>query len=195
MRCLLGLNAHQPFRCCERIGNAFIIYGHPRSRFPFQCLVGPDWVCMCFTYVLVSVPSVMVVRKVWHSMHFVVALIPTLSYISTICCYSMCACSDPGYIFREIGYNDIESVEVPPSIACNQRCDQCKVWRPQRASHCYECASCVEELDHHCPWTGKCIGKRTLWWFYAFLASLGGHIFVVAIMLFLTANPEGSLGF
>jgi palmitoyltransferase ZDHHC9/14/18 len=171
----------QQFRCCAPVGNAWIICGRPRSKFPFQCLVGPDWVCMIFTYGLISILSLLIIVRVAYPMHIVVAILPSLSYASTICCYSMCACSDPGYVFREMGYNDIESAPEAPN-GTSQQCSQCKVWRPQRASHCYECANCVEELDHHCPWTGKCIGKRTLWWFYAFLASLGGHLFVVAVI-------------
>ena len=39
-------------------------------------------------------------------------------------------------------------------------------------SHCYDCDICVKELDHHCPWTGKCIGKNNLKSFYVFIYSL-----------------------
>lgn len=32
-----------------------------------------------------------------------------------------------------------------------------------------DCHVCVEGYDHHCPWTGKCIGKRNVRYFYAWL--------------------------
>ena len=31
---------------------------------------------------------------------------------------------------------------------------------------------CVEDLDHHCPWCSKCIGKNNMMFFKAFLAIL-----------------------
>jgi len=39
----------------------------------------------------------------------------------------------------------------------------------------------VDDLDHHCPWTGKCIGKRTLFFFHAFLICLSVHILFVVV--------------
>lgn len=35
--------------------------------------------------------------------------------------------------------------------------------------HCDDCDACVEELDHHCPWTGKCIAKGNMVPFQIFL--------------------------
>ncbi len=35
-----------------------------------------------------------------------------------------------------------------------------------------DCRACIEEYDHHCPWTGKCIGKRNVWFFYLWLLFL-----------------------
>ena len=47
-------------------------------------------------------------------------------------------------------------------------------------------------LDHHCPWTGKCIGERTLYSFYAFLTALSVHIlFVLGITVYYyAASPD-----
>ena len=41
----------------------------------------------------------------------------------------------------------------------------------KKVVHCEDCDVCVEEYDHHCPWTGKCIGKGNIWAFYMFVAT------------------------
>ena len=33
------------------------------------------------------------------------------------------------------------------------------------------CARCLQ-LDHHCPWTGKCVGEHNLRPFYVFVFSV-----------------------
>lgn len=39
-------------------------------------------------------------------------------------------------------------------------CYSCNLYRPVRAVHCRFCDVCVCRRDHHCPWTGICIGAR-----------------------------------
>lgn len=68
----------------------------------------------------------------------------------------MTACSDPGIVFE----SDID-LEAGMSVMMIE-CGRCDMKRPNTASHCYDCNVCVDELDHHCPWTGKCIGKKNL---------------------------------
>lgn len=58
-------------------------------------------------------------------------------------------------------------------------CGSCGMKRPTSASHCYDCGLCIDEIDHHCPWTGKCIGKKNIRVFYWFLAALSLHILIV----------------
>lgn len=44
--------------------------------------------------------------------------------------------------------------------------------------HCNECDICIKDYDHHCPWTGKCIGKANLSGFYVFFFASCALIFV-----------------
>eukprot|EP00392_Amoebophrya_sp_AT5.2_P000351 g351.t1 len=35
--------------------------------------------------------------------------------------------------------------------------------------HCDFCDTCIQGFDHHCPWTGKCIGKGNMHEFQLFI--------------------------
>lgn len=54
-------------------------------------------------------------------------------------------------------------------------CFRCKGTRPARAHHCSKCGCCVEQMDHHCPWIQRCVGKENRAHFIQFLlvASVG----------------------
>ncbi len=45
--------------------------------------------------------------------------------------------------------------------------------------HCTDCGFCVEGLDHHCPWSSKCIGNGNLNAFKCFLAT------TISLMIYL----------
>ena len=55
------------------------------------------------------------------------------------------------------------------NIDKNLYCIKCDIYKPIRARHCSICNKCVHRFDHHCPWTGNCIGKLNLKIFLRFL--------------------------
>lgn len=57
-----------------------------------------------------------------------------------------------------------EEAAIPSSY-----CEICRVKFRKNVSHCGDCGVCIEEIDHHCPWTGKCVAKNNLCTFYIFL--------------------------
>ena len=65
-----------------------------------------------------------------------------------------------------------------------KKCSKCNILIPKelKVVHCTICEVCVREQDHHCPWTGKCIGTYNLVSFYVFVNSL----LVFLIMIFIT---------
>ena len=55
-----------------------------------------------------------------------------------------------------------------------QICKECNIIFPKtyKVFHCSVCNVCIREYDHHCPCTGKCIGKNNLRTFYVFVTFL-----------------------
>ncbi|CBK21915.2 uncharacterized protein [Blastocystis hominis] len=52
-------------------------------------------------------------------------------------------------------------------------CRICEVERPRGSCHCDVC-----QLDHHCPWMGKCIAKNNLKLFNVSVMCIFGSIFL-----------------
>lgn len=48
-------------------------------------------------------------------------------------------------------------------------CKTCQQYIQIRACHCKICNICVLRRDHHCPWTGNCIGRDNNLYFLTFL--------------------------
>ena len=47
-------------------------------------------------------------------------------------------------------------------------CEFCKEYFPRDFYHCIDCGCCIERLDHHCPWIGRCIGAKNMKYFIRF---------------------------
>ena len=164
--------------CCGSYGNMHLICGSRASHFPFQLFVGPDWPCVGFTLALIGVMTYVWLIGVAAKLHMAVFVVGCMSAGVTGGAYLYCACSDPGIVFKTRKNDPVRQKNCPSN--CKVKCAQCQVWRPMGATHCYDCDACVHELDHHCPWTGKCIGRRTITLFYVFNSTLCIHVLLVA---------------
>lgn len=80
------------------------------------------------------------------------------------------AFTEPGIVPR--GSSSIhgeESIANKPGASC----PICKIKKfSPRIRHCKHCDNCVDTFDHHCPWTGNCIGVRNYAYFFAFISSV-----------------------
>lgn len=171
------------------IGNCVLLFGRKNSHFPLHALVGPDWPCMLGTNILIIVPTVLFLIKVAAALSPAVVVIGTVSLALLLAVFLATACTDPGIVFSSPSEtSDEEKFELSSEISM-LKCSQCNIRRPSTACHCYECNVCVERLDHHCPWTGKCIGAKNIRLFYAFLWMLTAHIaFVVVSCIYAWAT-------
>ncbi|CCI49022.1 unnamed protein product [Albugo candida] len=195
------------WRWCIPIGSTRVLCTYTSGYigyFPTTCHIGPDRFWMLLTYTIILAPIIIVASVTQlgeTSIELACQTALAVTTFLTLILFSMTACSDPGMIFEERKNISLEvyTPGSPPVTLLTAPmesedepvqemivCASCHISRPVNASHCYDCNACILELDHHCPWTGKCIGKRTLYWFYAFLASITCHLVVAAITIAYT---------
>jgi len=70
------------------------------------------------------------------------------------------------------------------SVECKY-CFTCQSIRPPRTFHCSNCERCIYGHDHHCPWTGNCIGYRNYKYFFLFVINtsiLAWFVFICTIV-------------
>ena len=148
------------------------------KRFPFVCMVGTDWACGLVTYALHFVPWILFLNFRLPELTVAGQVIGTMLCVVQLSNLLQLTLSDPGIIPKVFG----SELDVQDLKDLGYRvCVFCKIARPPKTQHCYSCDVCIEELDHHCPWTGKCIGKNNIKNFYVFLTLIPIAIIFMAM--------------
>eukprot|EP00996_Jenningsia_fusiforme_P007101 NODE_930_length_1813_cov_54.234127_g818_i0.p1 GENE.NODE_930_length_1813_cov_54.234127_g818_i0~~NODE_930_length_1813_cov_54.234127_g818_i0.p1 ORF type:complete len:353 (-),score=29.88 NODE_930_length_1813_cov_54.234127_g818_i0:288-1346(-) len=153
-----------------------------------KLILGPDLsLCTC-SLVLIVVPAVA----------FFVVIAPEIEAVLTILAAVMIGFS-VGFLFKvsTVDPGIIPRNETPPQesemtlqimrdvngvLLAHRYCRTCFVFRGPRASHCSVCDNCVERFDHHCPWTGTCIGLHNYRFFVGFLVSVNVTAVLFAVV-------------
>lgn len=125
-------------------------------------MLGPHWCMLYCTYLVVIGVSVIIYGLVLTSRQDIERIIGLTLTILCILALTVLAVKDPGVV-----PNSSEPVGELSTF-----CEKCDSYRPHGAIHCNDCQVCIEEYDHHCPWSSKCIGKKNVLWFHVFLSIL-----------------------
>ncbi|CAK4309035.1 unnamed protein product [Aphanomyces euteiches] len=154
--------------CCVKFGQTRYLCQQSATAvyFPRMLHVGPNAGCMLITYTIILAPIFVYIFS--DGLASWISVVLALSIVLTFVAFSMVACSDPGVIKHHYVSTTGEEAGI--------LCAHCQIRRPAEAIHCYECGVCIDGMDHHCPWTGKCIGKQTIMWFYLFLWMICIHL-------------------
>jgi len=56
------------------------------------------------------------------------------------------------------GIQEPEEAAAPPPKP-RRHCQKCDIYDPD-STHCHDCDVCIEEIDHHCIFFGKCIAEN-----------------------------------
>ena len=156
-----------PCSCC---GGALLLF--PRGRGNMisvarladgsELMVGPHVSMLMVTYAIIIALSVVIYGVVLterEAPERIAGLVLTLLVIVVL---SVLALKDPGVV----------PLSSEPRDEPSTFWDRCEGYRPIGAIHCNDCNVCIEEYDHHCPWSSKCIGKRNVMVFHTFLVLL-----------------------
>ena len=106
--------------------------------------------------------------------YLIIKICFVLNYLVYIISYLLTIVINPGIPERKYFSENMKN----KNKIMNQKeftiCEKCNIIIPKEIniSHCIDCDICVIEQDHHCPWTGKCIAKYNLKYFYVFVNSL-----------------------
>jgi len=158
---------------------------------------GPHWPCNLFAWLLILGISIVFMVICGIRLHWGVVVLDSLTCLACAVAFAVTTCKDPGYLERstpeELELRKLElerRTEVesgfsgqPADAMLNfTPCNKCFVMRERGTQHCYDCGLCVVDLDHHCPWSGKCIGKGNMKPFQFFLGTLCTHLVVTVIV-------------
>lgn len=144
---------------------------------------GPYFVCMFTTLLVVGLTMSFVVSASasgWMSVATVSSVLICLSN------YAAAALKDPGVVYKQL------EVEMTETSTTEKFCVICEHTQKPETEHCGDCDLCIEGYDHHCPWTGKCIGAGNLTVFYVFVGSLFASMILIVLSVVLSINPRDS---
>ena len=145
--------------------------------------VGPHWLpflCLATVMLGFGIGFMSTLAAEVSVLNFVVgALLFVFLYYN----YACAALKNPGIMLA--GY-----AELPDSGSSHLDCHRCKIPTNELISHCYDCDVCIYKLDHHCPWTSKCIGQGNISNFYGFLAGLAAVIIYTVVTVALHFHQE-----
>jgi hypothetical protein len=177
-----------PCICCTRVGNTAQCC---RGR----CQFGPHWTCNFAAWGLILGITGAFNALCAARLHWGVVAANLLSCLCLSVSFGLTSFSDPGYLPRQTpaqlerqkaelegapflhqegGPSGVVSADPGPMLQYTA-CSRCHVMRGSGTQHCYDCGLCVRELDHHCPWSSKCIGAGNIVAFRWFLGTLLAH--------------------
>lgn len=166
---------------CVKYGNTYL-WKLPRQARYF--VVGKHWYGVIFTMIVIAGGTLANLRflnklrkdsPIFANRLFVFVW---MMYAIVNALLILTATTDPGIVFSDAFANEDASV-IPLKNSTDREfeedfelsvpkdgipCHICKIITPpdRKVGHCFDCGHCVEQIDHHCPWMGQCIGKHNM---------------------------------
>ena len=131
-------------------------------------IIGPQWPMVIFVTSLISSLMLFLYIKFWKYLPFVTRLFGSINFWTAFLSYTYTSLINPGYPKNTLG----RAFGIPKNDY--YFCDYCRFYMKKISygSHCDLCDICIEKYDHHCVWTGHCIGKNNKITFFIFVPSI-----------------------
>jgi len=130
------------------------------------CSLGPDWLLFLFSFVLIESIGIAISFKVVTSRLSKIILLALVGLEGFVFLYT--ALKNPGIASISKRSKD-EDLDYLSRFA--NFCKKCQILKDETTYHCDVCDVCIQGYDHHCPWTGKCIGAGNFKAFYTFITT------------------------
>ena len=155
----------------SRVGNTYVLL----KKDTIVATVGPHWPGAVFTSFLIVFAAylniyIICINLTIHRV-YLITFVCILCLVTEISLYG-CALSDPGIVLPNTKDPLCAEERMALFDSSNYICDVCEVVQPIGTAHCTYCDVCIEKLDHHCPWIGKCVGRRNMRWFQLLIGSV-----------------------
>ena len=149
-----------------RVGRSYFIFMDKYNNPLF--IIGPQWPMIIFVDSIIISLMLFLYIKFWKYLCFATRLFGSINFWTAFLSYTYTSIINPGYPKNTIGRN----FGIPKNDY--YFCDYCRFYlrKTSYGSHCDLCDICIEKYDHHCIWTGHCIGKNNKITFYIFVPSI-----------------------
>ena len=160
----------------KKKGNTFQFFGN--SNGDALIIIGPHWYMIIIVIILITYIFYSILKTFWIYSNIIIIIIGFIIYFIFLFSYLFTALINPGLPKKEKEILDKEIIKENYKY-----CDICLIYFKieTKTIHCQMCDICIEEFDHHCPWTSKCIGKRNKISFYIFV----GSVFILIFYFFV----------
>ena len=151
---------------CKKLGHTLCFFGDNYGN-PLL-MIGPHWPMYILFCGGVVAGYISFFIHFFEKLNFIIKIFGISSFLLYFLSYTGTFILNPGYPKRD------ESSLIGKPRVIYKRCVYCDIWErvDMNVTHCMDCGVCVEGYDHHCPWTGKCIGRKTIKYFYTFITSV-----------------------
>ena len=101
--------------CCGKpikVGEQWLLCGKKKSRFPFHCMVGPDWPMVVLVYTLIVCAHAVVLGLASNCLGWPVLLVGLTGCCILLTAYTTVACTDPGIVYKELEEHQEEQLQM-----------------------------------------------------------------------------------
>jgi len=165
-----------------KIGNLITFNFDKNNNFFPKMSIGPHWFMTFFLNLLILslgyVLYIFVVRilSIWFSFGYFLFLIILVIFLDRT------ALLNPEIVLNK-------NIDKDNYIYC----DRCKIYyNPNdKVQHCSLCKVCIKNLDHHCVWVGKCVGRNNIKSFFGMIIAVAiFYIYIIACVVIYTLKSD-----